>query len=744
MSFSYYKQLNAMDCGPTCLRMVAKHYGKHFSADSLHQLMGFNKEGVTLLGISDTAEKIGFRTRGIQLTLDQLKEVQHPTILHWNQEHFVVLTALNKHHASIADPAKKILTLSIEEFKSHWLTGDIHNGKGIALILEPTPRFYEQEGDSEQKLSWKLILQYLYSSKGKVAQVCVALLVSSFLQLIFPFLTQSIVDTGINTHNLQYLVIVLMAQLMLIFSQTIIDFIRSRILLRLSNLLNIQILSDFWIKLGRLPLSYFDTHHTGDTLQRIGDHRTIQSFLTGTALSTVFSTVNFIVYSFVLLMYSVELFFVFLIGSIIYFSWVQLFLRIRRKINYQTFHISSKENNATLQMIQGMQEIRLNNAERQKRWEWENIQAIIFKLGFKSLNYSQWQSAGATLINQVQNITISFIVAKLVIDGKLTLGNMLAVQYIIGQMSGPVAQWVGFVQTAQDAKISMERLNQVHSLADEEILERTYTSLLPSNKSISIENLSFSYPGAGNENVLEQINLYIPSGKTTAIVGVSGSGKTSLLKLLLKIYEQYNGDIFIGGNTVTIQRDDMDSQDSTTGLRFSHIKHSYWRSICGAVMQDGYIFNDTIARNISVGQDNIDIDRLIYSCKTANIYSFIESLPNGFYTKLGSEGTGLSQGQKQRLLIARAIYKDPQYLFFDEATNSLDANNEKEIVENLDRFFQGRTVVIVAHRLSTVKNADKIVVLQKGHIVEEGTHDYLTSIKGYYYELVKNQLELGN
>ncbi|QES88064.1 peptidase domain-containing ABC transporter [Rhizosphaericola mali] len=746
MKFSFYKQLNTMDCGPTCLKMVAKYYGKSIPIDFLRRQMGFNKTGVTLLGISTTAEYFGFRTRGVQLTESQISEIPLPAILHWDQNHFVVLISNKRNSVRIANPAARIMDYSKDDFLSHWLSSKTNDGSkaGIALLLEPTPKFNEQEDKKEQKLSWKLIVRYLYNSKGKIGQVCVALLVSSLLQLVFPFLTQSIVDTGINTQNLQYVVIVLMAQLMLTFSQTVIDFIRSRILLRLSNLLNIQILSDFWIKLGRLPLSYYDTHHTGDTLQRIGDHRTIQSFLTGTALSTVFSTVNFVVYSIVLLMYSVELFFVFLIGSIVYFSWVQLFLRIRRKINYQTFHISSKENNATLQMIQGMQEIRLNNAERQKRWEWENIQATIFRLGFKSLNYSQWQSAGATLINQVQNIAISFIVAKLVIDGKLTLGTMLAVQYIIGQMSGPISQWVGFVQSAQDAKISMERLNEVHSLSDEESPERSYTSMLPTDKSISIEKLSFSYPGAGNENVLEQINLYIPSGKTTAIVGISGSGKTSLLKLLLKIYEQYNGDIFIGGNHSLSQEGNFDKQDESNGLRFDHINHSYWRSICGTVMQDGYIFNDTIARNISVGQENIDMERLTYSCRTANIYSFIESLPNGFYTKLGSEGTGLSQGQKQRLLIARAIYKDPQYLFFDEATNSLDANNEKEIVENLERFFKGRTVVIVAHRLSTVKNADKIVVLHKGHIVEEGTHDYLISIKGYYYELVKNQLELGN
>jgi len=548
------------------------------------------------------------------------------------------------------------------------------------------------------------------------------------------------VDTGINAQNLQYVVVVLIAQLMLTFSKTFVDFIRSRLLLRISNILNLQILSDFWIKLTKLPVSYFDVHHTGDTLQRIGDHKQIQNFLTGSALNTLFSVFNFVVYAIVLVIYNVELFFVFAIGSVIYFVWIQIFLKIRRKINYQTFYLSAKENNATLQLVQGMQEIRLNNAEKQKRWDWENIQAAVFKLNFKNLNYNQWQQAGATLINQVQDLAISFIVAKLVIDGKLTLGAMLAVQYIIGQLSGPVSQWVQFVQSAQDAKISMERLNEIHRLGDEEDQKKNYSTNLPEDKSILLKNISFTYPGAGNEPVIKGINLFIPEGKVTAIVGVSGSGKTTLLKLLLKVYEQYEGEIRIGAGEMFLSRKNGHQE----GLRFDYVDHHLWRRICGAVMQDGFIFNDTIARNIAIGDETITYSRLMQSCQTANIYSFIESLPNGFYTQLGAEGVGLSQGQKQRLLIARAIYKNPEYLFFDEATNSLDANNEKDIVENLDKFFAGKTVIIVAHRLSTVRNADKIVVLDRGQIVEEGTHEYLTSLKGKYYELVKNQLELGS
>ncbi|SIN74160.1 bacteriocin-processing peptidase. Cysteine peptidase. MEROPS family C39 [Chitinophaga niabensis] len=725
-----------MDCGPTCLKMVAKAHGKYFSADSLRQMTGFSKSGVSLLGISNTAEKIGFRTRGVKISKEQLKEVALPAILHWDQNHFVVLTSIKKKEAEIADPDKGILTLKNSEFLKHWASSKNENGTdtGIALLLEPTPLFYEKESQQEKKLSWSLVSQYLLSARWQITQVFIALLVTSLLSLIFPFLTQSIVDTGINTQNLHYVVIVLLAQTMLTFSQTVVSFIRSRLLLRVSNILNIQILSDFWIKLTRLPISYFDIHHTGDTLQRIGDHRQIQNFLTGTALNTIFSFFNFIVYAIVLVIYSAELFYVFCAGSIIYFAWVQIFLRVRRKINYETFHLSARENNTTLQLIQGMQEIRLNNAEKQKRWEWENIQANVFKLGFKSLNFSQIQQAGATFINSMQGIFISFIVAKLVIDGQLSLGAMLAIQYVIGQLSGPIQQWVGFVQNAQDARISMERLNEIHQMEDEENAEKNYVTQLPENRSIVFNNVSFTYPGIGNDPVLENINLLIPENKITAIVGASGSGKTTLIKLLLKVYEQYEGELRIGAPQL----------QSKDGIKFTHISPSYWRNVCGAVLQDGYIFNDSIARNIAVADETIDYNRLIKSCKIANIHAFIEQLPNGYYTKLGAEGTGISQGQKQRILIARAVYKNPEYLYFDEATNSLDANNEKDIVENLERFFKGKTVVVVAHRLSTVKNADKIVVLDGGRIAEEGTHDSLTALRGKYYELVKNQLELGN
>jgi ATP-binding cassette subfamily B protein len=746
MTFPFYKQLNNMDCGPTCLKMVAKFYGKHYNTDSIRQTAGFNKEGVSLLGISEAAEKLGFRTRGTQPTYDQItKGVQLPCILHWDQYHFVVMIGVNKRilhkdeSITIADPAKGIIRCTKKEFLQRWAQTTTYAGDraGVALILEPTSRFYEREGEKEHKLTWKPIFQYLQQGRWQIAQIFIALLIGSLLQLIFPFLTQSIVDKGINTRNLQYITIVLIAQLMLVFSRTVVDYIRSRLLLYVSSIVNLSILSDFWIKLTKLPISYFDRHHTGDTLQRIGDNKQIQNFLTGNALTTLFSFLNFILYAIVLIMYNYELFLVFFIGSVCYFLWILLFLKLRRKINYLTFSISSKENNATLQMVQGMQEIKLNNAEKIKRWEWENIQAGIFNLNFKSLAYSQLQQAGAVLINQGKDVMITFLVARLVIEGQLTFGAMLAIQYIIGQLSSPIEQFVGFAQSAQDVKISMERLNEIHNLTEEEDINTSYTNRLPEQKNILIKNLSFKYSGAGNEPVLKGIDFEVLQGKVTAIVGVSGSGKTTLLKLLLKFYDLYEGEIKIGTSSRQFYTDN-------DGINFKYISPTFWRSQCGAVLQDGYIFNDTIAKNIAVGDEYPDPEKLLECCKIANILSFIDSLPNGFNTQLGAEGIGVSQGQKQRLLIARAIYKDPEFMFFDEATNALDANNERAIVENLQEFFKGRTVIVVAHRLSTVKNADKIVVLHQGVIVEEGTHEALSKRKGRYFELVKNQLELSH
>ncbi len=731
----FIHQEDKMDCGPTCLAMICRYHGKNISLQNLRDKTEIGKEGVNLLGINNAAESIGFRTQGVQLTYNQLtNEATLPCILHWGQNHFVVLVKAKtsfffKRGESlvIADPGKGIIKLSKHDFLQNWgsntAEGELY---GTALLLEPTPAFYKQPDEKDTRLGWGMLLSYFAQQKRYIIQLFAGLLLGSLLQLIFPFLTQSIVDTGINQHNLPFIYLILVAQFMLFFGRTVVEFIRSRILLYISTKINLSILSDFWVKLMKLPLSYFDTKQTGDIIQRIGDHKRIESFLTGSALSTLFSLFNLVIFSVVLLQYNTYVFAIFCTGSLLYFLWIKLFLRYRRSLDYKRFAVASKENTATMQLIYGMQEIKLNGAEHVRRWEWEGLQASLFKLSFKSLSLSQYQQAGAFFINEGKNILITFFVAKSVLDGQLTLGAMLAVQYIIGQLNSPVEQLIGFAQQAQDAKISLERLNEIHQIPEEEPADKELQNQLPQNRSVHLHNLSFTYAGAGNEPVLKNISLTIPEGKTTAIVGMSGSGKTTLLKLLLKFYETYSGDIKIGEGNL------------------KYISPKYWRSHCGSVLQEGYIFSDSIAKNIAVSDERPDYKKLLHACKVANILSFIESLPLGFNTKIGAEGNGISAGQKQRILIARAVYKNPEYIFFDEATNSLDANNELVIMENLKAFFQNKTVVVVAHRLSTVKNADNIVVLHNGIITETGTHEELAYKKGRYYELVKNQLELGS
>jgi ATP-binding cassette, subfamily B, bacterial len=726
MKFSFYKQLDAMDCGPACLRMIIKQHGKIISQNNSREKSQQGKDGVSLLGVSYAAEKFHLKSLIVNISVGLLQtDAPLPCILHWNQNHFVVLYKANKNSFTIADPAKGIIKLSKQEFLQHWIS-DKEEQKGIALLLEPTPAFYEQINEKNKGIGWGLLSKYAFKYKAQIIQLFLGLLIGSLLQLIFPFLTQSIVDTGINTHNLNFIQLILIAQFVLFFARTVVEFIRSKILLFISTHINLAILSDFWIKLMRLPLNFFDTKQTGDILQRINDHKKIESFITGTAIQTIFALFNLITFSIVLLYFNTTIFIIFSIGSILYFLWIRIFLKYRRQLNYKQFAVASKENSATMQLIYGMQEIKLNNAEHLKRWEWEGLQASLFKLNFKSLSLNQYQQAGAFFINEGKNILITYIVATLVLDGHLTLGSMLAIQYIIGQLNSPVEQLISFTQQAQDAKISLERLNEIHQLDDEEPNEASFNNHLSDNQSIQLNNLKFTYAGAGNDPVLKNINTIFPSGKVTAIVGISGSGKTTILKLIQKFYENYEGDIKIGD----------------TSLKY--VSPYFWRSVTGSVMQDGFIFSDSIEKNIAVGDENHDYKKLIHACKVANILTFVESMPLGFNTKIGAEGNGISAGQKQRLLIARAVYKDPQFLFFDEATNALDANNEKAIMENLQHFFKGRTVIVVAHRLSTVKDADKIIVLENGEIIEEGNHEELAAKKGKYYELVKNQLELGN
>lgn len=727
-NFPFYQQLDQMDCGPTCLRMIAKHYGLSLNIQRLRDASGFSREGVSLLGIAEAAESMGFRTIAVKVPFNKLiKDAPFPCIIHWQQNHFVVLVEVQKNTVLLADPAKGLRKIAKDDFCEHWATTQ-EDGQpvGVALLLEPTPAFYEQEDDKKQGLDFSYLLKYLWSYKKLLIQLAIGLLVGSGLQLVFPFLTQSIVDVGIQTRNLNFIYVMLAAQLMLFASRTVVEFIRSWILLHISIRINLSILSDFLIKLMKLPMSFFDTKMFGDIMQRIGDHSRIEQFMTGQTLNTLFSMVNLLIFGCVLALYSLPIFSIFMIGSVLYAFWVILFLKERRKLDFKMFDVAAKNQGSLVQLIQGMQEIKLANAEHLKRWEWERIQTRMFQFQTKGLALNQYQQAGAFFLNEGKNILITFFSAKAVVDGQLTLGTMLAVQYIIGQLNAPIEALIQFVQAAQSAKISLERLNEIHELEDEEKKEQiTYNPNGKHHVGISIKNLSFTYPGAGNDPVLKNINLDIPEGKVTAIVGTSGSGKTTLLKLLLKFYD-IKGEIKIGN------------------VPFDSFRARDWRGRCGIVMQDGFIFSDTIARNIALGDEQPNLEKLYHACEVANILPFIESLPLGFNTKIGSEGNGISQGQKQRLLIARAVYKNPEYLFFNEATNALDANNEKTILENLNSFFKGKTVIVVAHRLSTVKNANQIIVLHNGEITEIGTHESLTSKRGEYFNLVKNQLELGN
>jgi ATP-binding cassette subfamily B protein len=724
MSFPIYKQQDERDCGPTCIRMIIKYFGRNYPIQKLRTLCYSNKYGVTLLAISEALEKLGFRSHGVKITIDQLKQTELPNILHWRQNHFVVLYKQKNDVYFVADPALGRVTYTKAEFKKLWLSNR-ELDTGICLLLTPTPLFYESEEVKINELKWSSILRYFFAYKKLFIQLALGLLIGTLLSLITPFLTQSVVDIGINTRNINFVYLILIAQCMLFIGSTSVNFIRSWILLHISTRINIAILTDFLIKLMKLPISFFETKTTGDIMQRMNDQKNIESFLTGTVLSNLFSMVNLIIFTVILIYYSSAIFLVSLVSTVLYTIWILLFLNRRRDLNYKQFDYASNNQSAIVELVNGMQEIKLNNCEQKKRWDWENIQATLFKFKVKNLALSQYQTAGSVFINQAKNILITFLSVRAVINGEITLGGMMAVQYIVGQVSSPVEQLLGFIQAYQDAKISIERLNEIHQLDDEEPIEKSWLKELPVNKSITIRNLTFRYPGAGNEPILHNISLDIPEGKTTAIVGMSGSGKTTILKILLRFFETERGEIRIG----------------TTQL--NHISFKTWRNECGTVMQDGFIFSDTIANNIAVGDEYPDEDKLQKAIKVANIQDLIEDLPFGLKTKIGSAGNGISQGQKQRLFIARAVYKNPQYLFFDEATNALDANNERIIMNNLQEFFTGRTVIIVAHRLSTVSNADNIIMLGKGQIIEQGTHHELTKLKGEYYMLVKNQLELG-
>lgn len=731
--FPHYKQLDAMDCGPTCLRMVAKFYGKSYSLQYLRTLSYITRAGVSMLGISDAAESIGFRTKGYRLSWDDLRdEVPLPCIVHWKQRHFVVVYNIKKSPKGdivhVADPAQGLLTYTKEEFIKCWISSK-HDGEqvGTALLLEPTPEFYHHgEDEKKSKLTFTYLLGYLRPYYRYLAQLGLAMLTGSLIGMIFPFLTQSIVDYGITNNDLSFIVMVLVAQVILTLGSTANDMIRSWIMLHVTTRISISLISDFLIKLMKLPISFFDTKLIGDIMQRIGDHGRIQSFLTGSLINILFAVFTLIIYTVIMASYHLGILGVFFLGSAFYIGWVLIFMKRRKELDYKRFQQSSANQSNIVQLVTGMQEIKLNACEKQKRWEWERIQARLLKVSVKGLVLNQTQQVGATFINQSKNVLISFLSAKAVVTGDMTLGMMMAVQYIIGQLNAPIEQFIGFIHAAQDARISLERLGEIQDKDDEERPEENLERNIPAGRGLTIKNLIFQYEGPHSEKVLNGINLEIPPNKVTAIVGTSGSGKTTLIKLLLGFYSPVEGEILLDNR------------------RLDRFSPREWRKTCGVVMQEGYIFSDTIANNIAVTDELPDPEKVEKASRTANIHDTIDAMPLRYNTKIGSDGKGLSTGQKQRLLIARAIYKDPSYIFLDEATNALDANNEKVIMENMDKFFKGRTVVIVAHRLSTVKNADQIVVFEKGKIVEQGHHNELVARKGCYYQLVKNQLELGS
>tara|TARA_R110002020_G_scaffold279150_2_gene494829 strand:- start:297915 stop:299927 length:2013 start_codon:yes stop_codon:yes gene_type:complete len=663
----------------------------------------------------------------VKLNLIAIKEAVLPCILHWNKNHYVILYKIKNDTYYISDPAHGLLKYTKKEFLKHWIGQNSHENtkEGVLLLIEPTAKFYDTNFDKEEKpLGFSFLAKYLFKYKSFLWQLVIGLIAASLLQLIFPFLTQNIVDVGIKNQDIHFIYLILFAQIALFIGRTAIEVIRSWILLHLSTRINISLVSDFFIKLMNLPIAFFDTRMTGDILQRINDHKRIERILTTSSLSVLFSMVNLIVFSLVLMYYNVTLFLIFLAGSFLYFLWIVIFLKKRKDLDYKRFSQVSQEQSKVIELINGMQEIKLHNAEKQKRWSWEFLQARLFKISIEGLALEQYQSVGSAFINEFKNILITVLSAKLVIDGEITLGMMLAISYIVGQLNSPIAQLIKFIREVQDAKISLDRLSEIHNKKDEEKTGEQKITDISKDSDILLEKVSFRYIGS-DQLVLKELDLIIPANKITAIVGTSGSGKTTLMKLLLKFYEPNKGQIKLGNHDL------------------QHISQKVWRNQSGVVMQEGYIFSDTIANNIAVGEDYVDKQKLVHAVDVANIKDFIETLPLSYNTKIGMEGVGLSTGQKQRLLIARAVYKNPDFLFFDEATSALDANNEKVIMEKLNIFFKDKTVVVIAHRLSTVKNADQIVVLEQGKIVEIGNHTTLVKQKGNYYNLIKNQLELG-
>lgn len=727
--FKIRYQLDSMQCGVAALAMICKHYGLRYSLSDIEAICQPSIEGVSMMAIAEAATKIGFETTAMQLTVEELSVLKKgPLILHWNHNHFVVLYDIssNGQYFKVADPAKGKIKYNLQEFKEHWLNGGNTSEKtGIGMLLRPTNNLKNVKG-KQRASSISFLTEHIKKYRKYFANIIGCLLISCILQLIMPFLTQAIVDVGIKNRNISFIWLILFGELMIVIGRTATDFMRRWLLLHISMRINISLVSDFFIKLFGLRMSFFDTKLIGDLIQRIGDHGRVQSFLTGQLLNIMFTLLSFIVFGIVLFIYDSLIFAVFLLGSLVYAVWISTFLKRRKILDYEVFEQQSINQGRIYQLITTMQEIKLQDCEKRRRWEWEDTQADLFALQMKTLKLQQSQETGSLLINEIKNIIITIFAATAVINNHISLGAMLAIQYIVGQLNSPVEQLMSFIYSFQDVRISLERINEIHKEPNEEPSNGKLKKFRDNiSHDIILNNVNFKYNIHSLKHTIENVSFRIPEGKVTAIVGTSGSGKTTLLKLILGYYE-------LNGGTIRIANEPIESYSK-----------KWWRRQCGVVMQDGFIFSESIARNIAVDDGNIDIDKLVQAATIARIHEYVMELPLKYDTLIGKDGIGLSQGQKQRILIARAIYKNPDFIFLDEATNSLDAANEKIIVENLDNFYKGRTVIIVAHRLSTVKNADQIIVLDSGKIKEIGTHEQLIDNKGFYFNLVKNQLELG-
>ena len=731
-NFPFVRQHDAMQCGIACVTMICKYYNRPFALATLEKLCQISKQGISLKALVDICTELGLNAKAGRANADIFVGLEKPCILHWNQNHFVVLYKVkNGNKFYIADPGKGLVIYSLNEFKSHWIsTSSNGEDKGVVMFLETTPRFYSyvtgDDEDLKEKRSFRFLFGYVKKYRKYFGQIVLGLVLGSLLQLILPLLTQSIVDVGIRHKDIGFVWLILLGQMMLTVSRTAIDFIRRWLLLHISLRINISIVSDFFIKLLKLPMSFFDTKLMGDLMQRMNDHSRVNTFLTQQTLGIAFAIFSFIVFSVVLMLYSQLVFLVFLVASALYGAWLMLFLHRRKVLDYELFEQQAINNNKTYEFITSIQEIKLQDCEQRRRWEWEDTQADLFCVQVKSLKLQQTQEVGSVFINEAKNIVITVVAATAVINGEMTLGMMLAVQYIIGQLNSPLEQIMNFFYSLQDVKISLERINEIHLMKDESGKNGLQTAVANPNEGVRIDNIMFKYDPHSLCKTIDGVDIYIPEGKVTAIVGASGSGKTTLIRLMLGYYPVLEGKITIGGTDI------------------NELNKKWWRRQCGVVMQDGVIFSESIARNIAVDDGEIDKKRLLAASEIACVKDYVMALPLKFNTKIGRNGVGLSQGQKQRILIARAVYKNPNYIFLDEATNSLDANNERLIVENLGKLYHGKTVVVVAHRLSTVRNADQIIVLDHGKVVEIGNHESLTVKRGAYYNLVKNQLELGN